>query len=390
MFPKISLPLQLLLVIATVIVFGSSIPTNVIQCFYTLSVIFKECLNFLLPYMVFAFICAGILSFKQRAPIVIGIMVGLVFISNMLTPLIAYFVTKQLLPFITSNMILSNFTTQSSMQPLISISLPQLFRPEQAIFLAVGTGTIVSYFNISKAEECLQQGKKWIEWIVNNLFIPILPFYVFGFLIELHHRGVFFDLCQSYGKTYALIITLQLSLLFAYYVIAAGFNIQKAIEYIKNALPSYLTAFGTMSSTASIPVTIKCAQKNTHNKPLADIATPILANIHMLGDAVTVPVLAIVTLFVFQGTTPILSTFLTFVLYYSTTMLAASGIPGGGIMVTIPILKSILGCSDAMISIMITLHLLQDGFGTGGNVMGDGALMIIINKILKRLDHLSS
>ena len=104
----------------------------------------------------------------------------------------------------------------------------------------------------------------------------------------------------------------------------------------------------------------------------------------MLGDAVTVPILAVVTLYLFQGTVPAFPSFLKFMLYYSTTMLAASGIPGGGIMVTIPILKSILGCSDSMISIMITLHLLQDGFGTGGNVMGDGAIIIMINNILKR------
>lgn len=387
MFPKISLPLQLLLVIATVVLFGNYIPTDIVQIFYTLSVVFKECLNFLLPCMVFAFICAGILSFKQKAPIIIAIMVSLVFVSNMFTPFIAYFITKLFLPYITNNIVLSTIATQSSMQSLYSISLPQLLKPEQAIFLAVGTGAIVSYFNDSKTTAILLQGKKWIEWIINNLFIPILPFYVFGFLIELHHRGVFFDLCKSYGKTYALIITLQLSLLAFYYIAAANFNIKNAILYIKNALPSYLTAFGTMSSTASIPVTIKCAEKNTGNKPLAEITAPILANIHMLGDAVTVPVLAIATLFVFQGVTPGFETFFTFVLYYSTTMLAASGIPGGGIMVTIPILKSILGCSDAMISIMITLHLLQDGFGTGGNVMGDGALIIIINKIINKISR---
>ena len=385
MFPKISLPLQLLLVIAIVILFGSYIPTNVIQILYTISVIFKECLNFLLPFMVFAFICTGILSFKQRAPVVIAIMVGLVFISNMLTPIIAYLVTKMMLSTITNNVVLSQIASQSSMQSLITFSLPRFLQPEQAIFLAVGTGSLVSYFNISQAEQLLLQGKKIIEWIVNNLFIPILPLYILGFLLELHHRGVFFDLCQSYGKTYALIITLQLLLLLLIYLVAAQGNIKQAINYIKVALPSYLTAFGTMSSTASIPVTIKCTEKNTHNKPLAEIATPILANIHMLGDAVTVPVLTIVTLFLFQGTTPSFATFFTFVLYYSTTMLAASGIPGGGIMVTIPILKSILGCSDAMISIMITLHLLQDGFGTGGNVMGDGAIMIMINKILKKI-----
>lgn len=385
MFPRISLPMQLLLVITTVITCGSYIPIEAIQFFYTLSVIFKECLNFMLPFMVFAFICAGILSFKQRAPLVIGIMLVLVFISNMLTPLIAYVVSSSLLSIITNNIILTQVATHCSMQPLIAFTLPRFIQPEWAIFIAVATGSVVSYLNITQAQQLIFQGKQSIEWIVNTLFIPVLPLYIFGFLVELHHRGVFYDLFQSYGKTYALIIALQYFLLLIIYLIAAGFNFKKTFEYIRNAMPSYLTAFGTMSSTASIPVTVKCAEKNTNNKPLAEIATPILANIHMLGDAVAVPILAIVTLYLFQGTIPSLPTFATFMIYYSTTMLAASGIPGGGIMVTIPILKAILGCSDAMISIMITLHLLQDGFGTGGNVMGDGAIMIMINNILKRL-----
>ncbi len=65
-------------------------------------------------------------------------------------------------------------------------------------------------------------------------------------------------------------------------------------------------------------------------------------------------------------------------------MLAVAGIPGGGIIVMIPILKTLLGFDDMMISIITTLYFLQDGLGTAGNVMGDGALMIIINKLLKR------
>jgi Na+/H+-dicarboxylate symporter len=38
-----------------------------------------------------------------------------------------------------------------------------------------------------------------------------------------------------------------------------------------------------------------------------------------------------------------------------------------------------------MIGIITILYLLQDGLGTAGNVMGDGALMIIIQKILIKL-----
>jgi len=140
-----------------------------------------------------------------------------------------------------------------------------------------------------------------------------------------------------------------------------------------------------MSSTATIPVTVQCAEINTGNKGLAAMASPILANIHLLGDAISTPILALVTLFIFQGTSPDPLVYSVFVTYFCINMLAVAGIPGGGIIVMIPILKTILGFDDTMISIITTLYFLQDGLGTAGNVMGDGALMIIINKILKRL-----
>lgn len=364
--------------------FGNQLPFQAIQMFYTLSIVFKECLGFLLPFMIFSFISSGILSFKKNAPLVISILLFCVFVSNMITPFISYLISTTMLSNMASDIVVGQITQISQTEPLFQFCLPRILKAEYAIILAVATGSYFSYYTSSKAHKIISGMKSIIEWIITNMFIPILPLYVFGFLIELHHKGIFLNLFQSYGKTYALIFMLQWMILLLLYLIASSFNLLKALSYINIALPSYMTAFGTMSSTAAIPVTIQCAKRNTNNKPLAEVATPILANIHMSGDAVTVPVLAIVTLYLFQGITPTLPVFFSFVIYYSITMLGASGIPGGAVIVMIPILKSILGFTDDMISIMMTLHLLQDGFGTGGNVMGDGALMIIINNILSK------
>lgn len=386
MLHKLSLPVQLLITLGSVVIFGKLLPFTMVQILYTCSIIIKECLGFLLPCMIYSFITHGIVSFQKNTPIIIAILLLCVFASNMLTPLLAYLVSTNMLTYMTPDIFTHHVNTAiHHIQPLYTISLPRLLSAEYAIILAVLTGMYVSYTQNKKIESVITSLKNFIESIITRFFIPILPLYIFGFLIELHYKGVFFDLFQSYGKTYALIIGLQYFIIFILYFIASQANLHTAFSYMKIALPSYITAFGTMSSTAAIPVTVTCAEKNTNNKPLAQIATPILANIHMTGDAVTVPVLAIVTLYLFQGTIPSITTFISFIIYYSATMLGASGIPGGAVIVMIPILKSILGFTDDMISIMMTLHLLQDGFGTGGNVMGDGALMIIINKILKKL-----
>jgi Na+/H+-dicarboxylate symporter len=140
-----------------------------------------------------------------------------------------------------------------------------------------------------------------------------------------------------------------------------------------------------MSSTATIPVTVECAEKNGVNKPLAELSMPIMANIHLVGDSISTPLLAMVTVMLFLGEFPDPISYMKFVVMFCSAMLAVSGIPGGGIIVMIPILVSQFCFNEQMVSIIITLYLLLDSFGTAANVMGDGALGIIMNKLFKRL-----
>lgn len=385
MFRKLSLPFKLFLVLVGVALFGQFVPETGINFFYSISLVFKECLGFLLPFIVFAFITSGILSFKKNAPVVLGILLSTVLLSNSIVAFFSYFVGKALLPLLAVKIDPMAMVTTESMVPLFSIKLPVLFGSFYAMLAAVICGITLSFYTIPPVEAGIKFLKNLIEMIVNTLFIPILPLYIFGFLLEINHQGVFMQLFQTYGRTFALIIVLQIIVLFTIYLIAAQCNIQQAIRYIRVAMPSYLTAFGTMSSTATIPVTVQCTEQNTGNHALSAMATPILANIHLLGDAISTPILALVTLFIFQGALPDPAVYSVFVCYFCINMLAVAGIPGGGIIVMIPILKMVLGFDDMMISIITTLYFLQDGLGTAGNVMGDGALMIIINKILKRL-----
>ena len=385
MFRKMSLPFKLFLILISVGFFGNLLNEITIQFFYSISVVFKQCLSFLLPFIVFSFITSGILSFKKNAPLVLGVLLGCVLISNSIVAFLSYFVGKALLPLLAVQIDPTVIIATQSMQPFFTLPLPCLFSSFQAMLAAIACGISLSFYSIPVIEIGINKLKYAIETIINSLFIPVLPLYVLGFLLEINHQGVFLQLFQTYGRTFALIILLQCTVIFLIYFIAAQFNIRQAISYITVAMPSYLTAFGTMSSTATIPVTVKCTEQNTGNKALSAMATPILANIHLLGDAVSTPTLALVTLFVFNGSMPDPMVYATFVLFFCINMLAAAGVPGGGIFVMHPILIGILGFNDLMISIITTLYILQDGLGTAGNVMGDGALMIIINKILKRL-----
>ena len=52
-------------------------------------------------------------------------------------------------------------------------------------------------------------------------------------------------------------------------------------------------------------------------------------------------------------------------------------------MASLGIIVSVLGFSDTGVALMLTVFALQDSFGTACNVVGDGALALILNGLFK-------
>jgi Na+/H+-dicarboxylate symporter len=380
-----SLPMQLLGAMALVFCCGHLFSARVVQYFYTFSLLFKECLGFLLPLIIFTFVVTGILAFKKNAPLVLLVLIAFIFASNGIIAIITYGLAHLITPYITHGMQAGSLMHIERLEPLISLQLPQIARSEYALLTAIVVGLVLSWLRLPRIKQILVDSKTVIAGIVSHLFIPLLPVYVFGFLLEMHHVGIFGTMFAQYGKTFVVIVCVQLMVLLAYYLLAAAGSCTQAWRYIRTAVPSYITAFSTMSSTTTIPVSVACAERNMGNRSLAQLAMPIMANIHLVGDAISTPLLALVSMSLFMGTFPDVVTYGVFVAYFCAAMLAVSGIPGGGIIVMMPVLKTHLGFSQEMIGIMLALYMLLDSFGTAANVMGDGALVILVNKMLKKL-----
>lgn len=380
-----SLPTRLVIMIAAVFCFGHLVPAPTVKVMYTISLAFKEVLTFLLPFMVFTFVLNGIVSLKRGAPVVLALLMGSIFFSNALFSTTTYCLVRNILSSITGPTDITALAPAAVIEPLAHFELPHLVSSQLALVSAIILGCIISFIPIPLLDKIINLAKWIIEWILMRLFIPLLPIYILGFLLKIQHEGMLTQLLRQYGGAVVIIVTLQVTFLALFYLVASSFRLRKAYEYVMNALPSYITAFSTMSSVATIPVSIVSAEKNTHNRPLADVAMPIMANVHLMGDSVGIPVLVLVTLSIFSGVIPSFSTYLTFVFYFCTSMFAVSGIPGGAIIVMIPILVDLFNFTPDMVSVITTLYLLLDSFETAGNVMGDGALIIIVDKILKRM-----
>lgn len=384
-----SLPVQLLVVFLFSIVASSMLPYGYQQFFYTISLVGKEILEFFLPIVILFFVGNGILSLQNNSLIMLCFLIGSVFFSNIITAFSSYIVSIVLVvPFITTEHCLTPLSN-NGIEPLCSFTLPVLFPSEKALIVALVGGIIMSLFPVNNSGRTLLYrisflGKTLIEKGLKHFFIPFLPVYMFGFFLNLFTQFSWHHLCGVYGLTFSFLIGMQLSVLAITYFFAAGGNLTSMVRLLVNALPSYLTALGTMSSIASLPVSIKAAERNTGNRSLAEFAMPLLANIHLMGDAVTIPLFSVVTSFLFLHILPSFTAFCWFSLYFCVSMLAVSGVPGGGIIVMLPLLKNIFGFTPEMLGIITGLYLLQDAFGTAANVMGDGALVVFLQKMIKQ------
>ena len=146
-------------------------------------------------------------------------------------------------------------------------------------------------------------------------------------------------------------------------------------------LPAYFTALGTMSSAATIPVSLQATKANGVKPNIADFTVPLCATTHLAGSTITIVSCAVAVMVMQNGLEiPSLLTMLPFILTLGVVMLAAPGVPGGAVMSAVGLLGSMLGFGEAAVAMMIALYMAQDSFGTACNVTGDGAIAVLVDK----------
>ena len=146
-------------------------------------------------------------------------------------------------------------------------------------------------------------------------------------------------------------------------------------------MPAYFTALGTQSSAATIPGTLEQTKKNGVSADIAGFVIPLCATIHLSGSTLKIVACAL-ALIMMQGMPFGFPLFAGFIFMLGITMVAAPGVPGGAIMAALGILQSMLGFDESAQALMIALYIAMDSFGTACNVTGDGAIALIIDKVM--------
>ncbi|XP_062587018.1 excitatory amino acid transporter 3-like [Saccostrea cucullata] len=148
------------------------------------------------------------------------------------------------------------------------------------------------------------------------------------------------------------------------------FTRKNPYKFLYGMLQPMLTAWGTASSSATLPVTMDCLQKRNHVDPRVTMfVTPIGATINMDGTALYEAVAAI---FIAQylGVSLDIGRIIIISLTATAAAIGAAGVPSAG-LVTMAIVLSAVGLPVEEVRLVLALDWFLDRFRTAVNVLGD-------------------
>lgn len=152
------------------------------------------------------------------------------------------------------------------------------------------------------------------------------------------------------------------------------------LTYFKGATAALTTAFSTASSSATLPVTIECAEENNGVSRRASLfVLPIGATVNMDGTAMYE---AIAAIFIAQmigmplGFTEQITIFVTATL----AAIGAAGIPEAGLVTMVMVLQSV-GLPLEGIGMLLSIDWFLDRCRTTVNVWGDSIGAAVVDKL---------
>jgi Na+/H+-dicarboxylate symporter len=149
------------------------------------------------------------------------------------------------------------------------------------------------------------------------------------------------------------------------------------LQFMRAARPAQLIAFSTSSSSATLPITLECAEQNLGvSKSVSSFVIPLGSTVNMDGTALYQGVAAIFIAQVFQVDLTI-GDQLGIVLAATMASIGAAGVPGAG-MITLAMVLTAAGIPAVGVALILGVDRLLDMFRSAVNVTGDLAVTAVM------------
>lgn len=381
-----SLPFKLFVALALGIVFGfllsffeGHVFCNVIlNILITVKYIVGQFINFCVPLIIIGFVAPSISSLGNNASKILAFSLLIAYTSSVGAALMATFAGYFILPFMD---IKSEIEGLKSLPNIVfELSIPQIMPVMSALFSSVMVGLAATWNKSQYTINLLNEFQKIVLSIVTKFLIPVLPILIGTTFFTLTYEGTITKQLPIFLMIVLIVILGHYIWTAFLYLIAGLYSCKNPLKIIKNYIPAYITAIGTMSSAATLSVAIDCAKKSqpTLRDDMINFGIPLFSNIHLCGSVMTETFFVMAVSKILYGSYPTVGNMILFCLLLGVFAIGAPGVPGGTVMASLGLITGLLKFDTTGTALILTIFALQDSFGTACNIISDGALTLIL------------
>jgi Na+/H+-dicarboxylate symporter len=261
----------------------------------------------------------------------------------------------------------------------------------QIIFFAMMLGMALTFMKTKRSKLVVDVADRLNEAMVMlvHIIMKLAPYGVAALLFKVvGTTGL--SVLLALG-VYALVVLVGLGLhLFITYgaVVRWGAKLS-LIQFLKSIRPAMLLGFSTSSSSATLPVTMECAEENLGvSSEVSSFVLPLGATINMDGTALYQGVAAIFIAQIY-GMDLGLAEQATIVVSATLASVGAAGVPGAG-MITLAMVLTAVGVPTEGLALILGVDRLLDMFRSATNIVGDSTATVFMARLEGETMHLLS
>ncbi len=242
------------------IILGFLVPAPVMAVINTIREVLGSLIFFVVPLVIFGFIAPAICGLKANAGKMLGVYLGLSYSSALGASLFSAAAGYIIIP----HLHIPDAVSQLKEVPTTAfeLSLPPVMPVMTALVMAILVGISVIWTKSETMEKLLNEFQSMVLGIVNKVIVPLLPLFILTTFTELAYTGSLSRQLPVFLKVIVIVLVGHMIWLTLLYLIGGAVSKKNPLEVLKHYGPAYMTAVVTMSSAATLPVSLRCAHKS--------------------------------------------------------------------------------------------------------------------------------
>ena len=376
---KIGIFWKIIIAILCGVALGNVLPVCGVRVLKTFNVFFAQVLKFIVPLLILGLVTPAIAGVGRGAGKMLLAVMLLSYASTVLAAFFGWGCSAALLPHYVQEGLVANAGNGMKFLPYVELKIPPLCDVLTALALSFMVGAGIIATKSTALKRGVDDFGEIVKLTIMKVIIPGLPVYIMTMICEMTASGKIGAMAGTMFKVIGTGWALTIVFLVLLYVAAGVLVGRNPFAALWRMLPAYLTGLSIASSSAVIPVTLECCEKNGISKDVRDFTIPLCANVHMVGSAIKM-LASMMAIIIIYGLKPEFGKMANFIFMMGIAAVAAPGVMSGVLMASVGLMESIVGFTPEQVGLLMTFYMALDGYGPAANVTGDGAIALVIDR----------